>query len=418
MNKKVNFSKLIDNNKFLKLLSILIAIVVWFIVSIKIDPVTSVYIDYIPIQFTLTDTTPGKNELSIIEGEQQTVSVKVEGKRYKLGNLTKDDFIAEPSLNAITDPGEYEIVVKIKKAKEIDSDYTIESNLKTVKVKFDRIMTTTLPISAVAENVKAEDGFYKEDTYADTETITLKGPESEINKIAKCVVSTDETKVINETTYFNGKLDFWDKENNKINFKYTKYTVEGYHITVLIYKSKTVPIKVNFVNAPQGLDMSKVKYTLSTPNIEIAGAKGLIDDIKEITLDGEIDFRKMDVGYSPELNVSLVAGVKNTQNVEKVTVNFDVLDLESKTFTIENIITKNEPANSKTKVQTKFIYNVKIVGNKADLEKLSSNDLIAVVDLTNASKGSSRIPVSIYSTGNKFAWAVGDYSVLVSVENK
>ena len=56
---------------------------------------------------------------------------------------------------------------------------------------------------------------------------------------------------------------------------------------------------------------------------------------------------------------------------------------------------------------------MKLCGNAEDIELLSANDLIARVDLTDIDESTLRVRASIWVTGNKFAWAVGEYYVYI-----
>lgn len=416
---KINFSfsKLLDNDKFLKLFSVITAIIVWFIVALSFDTTGGVdIIDNIKVNLNLQNTPAEVYGLSVIEGNEQTVSVKVEGKRYKIGNLTADDFIAVPTLTNVTKSGEFDISVEVKKVNASDTDYTIISPPSTIKVKFDQLMEVTLPIQASAENIKAEQNFIKEEPIANPDSIVLTGPKSEIDNISKCVVVSEEDDIVSDSVNLEGNLVFYDQNNNKLTLKHTTYENQQYTITVPINKLKTVPITFTYVNVPLGLDASKLEYTMSTTALTIAGPQKNIDEIKEISL-GEIDFRNIDVGYTPELDVDLLPVIVNVDNIKTVTIEFGNQELQSKQFNIPkaNIITRNEPASYSIKIDTLSINNVKMVGNSADIEGLSHNDLIAVVDFAGKeiSDGTSRVQVTIYATGNKFVWAVGEYKVLV-----
>jgi YbbR domain-containing protein len=418
MKKEFSFSRMLESDRFVRLLSVVVAIIIWFIVAYNVDPNKKDWVNEIVVDMDLTDTTPEANHLSVIDVEQDKVRVQVEGKRYRISNLKPEDFVAEPELGRVNKPGEYDIKVNIKKANDKDDDFKIISSLPVIKVKFDVLVTKEFPITALAENIKAEEGYIKEKPYTNFNTLILKGPATEIDKINSVVVSTDHNEVVNNTVTLKGDLYFYDKDNNPVELTYTTYEKQRYEITVAIFKLKTVPLKVNYINIPPGFDTSKIKYTLSTPELEIAGPANLIDEIKEITLDGEVDFRKIDIGYAQDLGVSLVAGITNVDNITSVTATFDDENLSSSFFSVSNIITKNEPANYTIKLKTNVINNVKIVGNKYDIEKLSANDLIASVDLSKVTAGTTRITVQIYATGNKVVWAVGEYSVLVTATKK
>lgn len=419
--KHLNFSKLLNNDTVVKILSVLVAIIVWLVVTITVYTNIFDVINDIPVNLDLTNTTPEAYNLSIIEGSNQTVNVKPEGKRDKILLLTKEDFIAVPTLTQVTKAGEHEIKVEVKKVNERDDDYKIISEPTYIKVKFDQLIEKEFPVQVSAENVVPEEGYIREESFSNPEKIKLSGPLSEISKIAKCVVQNNSTIAANETVVLEGELAFYDEFNNKLTFKHTKYEVQKYEITIPVNKLKTVPITFGYVNVPQGIDPTKLKYTMSLNQIKIAGPGKIIDEINEISL-GEIDYRMIDIGYAPDLEINVLAGIINVDNINSVVVDFSENDLKSDTFTIpsKNITTRNVPSSYNIDIETKTINSVKIVGNKLDIEKLTSNDLIAYVDFAGKEiiEGSSRQTVQIYITGNKFAWAVGEYRVVVNITKK
>lgn len=420
---KINFSfsKIFDNDKLMRVLSVLIGIIVWFVVAMSIDPTGSVVVKDIPVNFDLTNTIPAEYGLSIIEGTGQTVQATIDGKRYKLGNLTNADFVAYPTLSEVKKPGEYTVDVVVKKVNERDEDYSVAKATQTIKLRFDTVIEKEFDLVVLAENVQAEEGFIREESYSSPRKLMVSGPKSEIDKIAKCVVYNDEKIVSDETLVMEGTLQFFDENNNKLVLDNTKHSIEKFEITVPIHKHKTVPLVVEFVNAPQGLDTSKIKYTMSDQTIEISGPKETVDEINSVSL-GAVDLRNADIGSTFTLDVNLLASINNVNRIDTVVVTIEPDGLSSASFNIpfSNIITQNIPASYDIQVKTQNINGVKIVGNKDDIEKLAANDLIAVIDFNNfeVTDGSSRVPITIFATGNKFVWSVGEYTALISATNQ
>lgn len=100
--KNLSFSKLLDNDKFVKILSFVIAVLAWFVIVIAVDTTDKTIIENIPVDFDLTGTTPESYLLSVIEGKEQYVSATIEGKGYVITRLTADDFVAVPVLSKVT----------------------------------------------------------------------------------------------------------------------------------------------------------------------------------------------------------------------------------------------------------------------------------------------------------------------------
>lgn len=416
---KFNFSKLFDNDKFVKIFSLVLGIIVWFIASVTVNPVVKKMVEDIPINFDLSKTVPEQYALSIVEGQDQLVNIKVEGSKYKISQLTADDFVAVPNLTKITKPGEYEIDVIVSKINEKDPDYKIISSSPKVKVSFDRIIEKEFKLVAIAENVLADQDYVREEPIATPEKITLKGPSSEIDKIAKCVVVSDEKITSDKTEIVEGNLEFYDENNNRLKLKKVTYQNEKYEITVPIQKHKVVPLTVDFINIPVGFDVKKLNYTLSKQTIEISGPKDVVNECESISL-GTIDMRLADVGSKFTFDIKLLAGIKNVEGINTVDVVIEPEGLDSKVFNIPstNIIIQNQPTSYNINIKSYNVNNVKVVGTKEDIAKLAANDLIAVVNcsLFEITDGTSRVPVTIYSTGNKYVWAVGEYTVLINAK--
>lgn len=420
---KINFSfsKLLDNDLFVKIISVIIAVVAWFVVVIAIDSNSISEVRNVPVKFDLVGTTPESYGLSLIEGEGQTINVKVDGKKYVIGNLKTEDFVVTPIMTTVTKPGEYRLSLDVKKADIKNTDYNIISDTSnvTVSATFDFVTEKTFPIVAVADKIIPIDGFVKETTIASPDKITLKGAESELSKIKTVTVENDTEKTVDDSIILDGKLAFYDENGNSLQLKNVTYTQQPYEINVQVYKHSVVPVEVSFVNIPNGLDSTKLSYGFSEDFIEIAGSKDIIDNIAFINI-GEIDFRKINIGSTFEMEVALPAGAVNVNNVNHITVTINSQELDKKTLSISNFSKKNEPATFQVKIDTKSISDVKIVGNATDIETLSANDLIAVVDLqgVDLTGGKTRVPVQIYCSGNKFVWAIGEYSVIVSSKAK
>lgn len=419
---KINFSfsKLLNNDKFVRLLAVFVAIIAWFVVSWTVYPTADTIIKNVPVIFDLAGTTPESYGLSVIEGTGQTVDIKIEGKNYKIGNLDANDFIAVPALSSVTKAGDYTLDVEVSKVNMRDPDYNVmPSYTLKVKARFDYVREETFNVSASAENVTAEDGYVKEAVLASPNKITLKGPQSELDKIAKCVVEADSTQVASDILVLDGKLVFFGHDNLKFKPQNVTYQQQKFEVTVQIYKHKTVPFSVTFVNVPPGLDKTQLEYVLSEKTIEISGPKETIDGIEEISLD-PIDFRKVNIGSVFPQEVTLPAGIVNVNNTNLVTVSMISTNLDKTQLSVKNIIPMNVPAAYNIEITTTVVNSVNMVGNAEDIESLSSNDLIARVDLQaiELSDGSQRVPVIIYATGNKFVWAVGEYTVLVNATKK
>ena len=418
MKRTFNLSKLMDNNKFLKVLSCIIAVLAWFVVTTTVDPNQTAVIRDVPLTIDLTGTPAAAQQLSVIEGGDQTISIRVEGKRYRIATLTADDFVVTPVLTDIAVAGDYTVQLSVQKKDVNDADFTIVSYPETVELSFDRVNSKEFDVEAVADGITGADGYLKESPSATPKKITITGAQAEIDQIARCVVVYDGSAVLDDTLTARGRLVLYDENGNELTLKHVSYSDTEFGITVPIYLQKDFPVEVSFINT-NGLDTSRFNLTLSQNTVTIAGPKDVINRRENITV-GPIDLSKLDIGSVFHFDLDLSAGELDIDNIGEIVVSVNTDGFSSRTMSLQadNILLRNTPADYDVTLRSTSINNIKMVGNADDIEKLSSSELVAAVDLKNIEEGTSRVRVTIYATGEKFVWAVGDYYVTVQAVKK
>ena len=98
----VRMKKKLTHNLFLKVLSVIFAFALWFIVVIVTDPYKTVTISDVPIKVINEDEITGQGIgqiYSVVSPQDRTVSVRVYGQKSKVDKLTAAD------INAVVDFG-------------------------------------------------------------------------------------------------------------------------------------------------------------------------------------------------------------------------------------------------------------------------------------------------------------------------
>ncbi len=412
--------KLLSNKTFLRILSLILGIICWLLVVTVVDDDTTVTVTDIPVEINLEDTIAQKYGLSLIEGSGQTVSIRVQGRRVEIGSLTAEDFTAHAVLSEVNSMGEYILNVEVTKKNSSANYDIIRTSPSTINASFDYLDEQTFEIVGEAVGMIPGDGYIKEGEIIVTpDALEVVGPRNEISKIDRCVAVSDETATLTETTTVPAELVFYDAAGNELDLPHVEYRAQNFEITVPIYKQKTVPIVPNFVNVPTGVDVSKLKYTMSETSISIAGQEKLVDSIESISL-SEIDFRKVDVGSSFVQQINLSAGLINLDSLNTVTILFDDDEMASTTLNINNILISNPSSLYDVSLITTKLSNVKIVGDKDVINSLSASDFVANVNLadTALSQGTLRVYVDIHALNSAQVWAVGEYAVTLNVTAK
>ena len=420
MKKNLNFSKFFDNKQTNVIISVIIAVVSWLMVSLYINTEDSRVIQNVPVKLDYSATAYQSIGLSIVDETDYKVSVEVTGPRSVIGGLTGEDITVYPQLSGVTEAGRYDLVLVATKSDAL-LDYQILNggiSPKTLSVRFDMVKSKKFVVEVDTTGVKPAEGYLMDKAFANPGEITLSGPESEISKISRVVAQVDLTDdELSESKLTTGKLSLFDRDDNPIGSSLIKYDNENIEVTIPILKKATLPIKLDFSGVPEGLDTSIFKYTLSVDEINIAGPGSKIDEMKELQV-GYINIAKdFKLGGEHTYDITLEKGFLNLDNITKVTVSFDTSELISKTISVEDIRAINEPQNYKVNVQTTKLHDVTIIGKKSEIDALNPNEVVAQINAAqvSAEQGEQTLPVTIKIPGTTTCFAVGSYTALVDV---
>ena len=184
-------------------------------------------------------------------------------------------------------------------------------------------------------------------------------------------------------------------------------------IGINIHKTKKVPVKIEYTGLPTNYDTTQLSPQLSVKEITIGGTPEQIAPVTEVTV-GFIDMTKFEPGVPMTINVQLPEGLVNVDNVQTIVVNFSTQQFDSKTVNVDDIRVINAQTGVQVTVTTEVISDVKLVGEKSELEELSAANIVAQVDASSieAKTGQVRVPVVILIPGSTSVFATGSYSAL------
>lgn len=418
--KRFDLNRLLENSRFMKLLSVILGFIVWITVVTTVDTDITRIIEDVPVQINLAGTTAESNGLDVVDTQPRYVDISIEGTNYEIGKLTTENFKATLSLADVTESKVYtDLPVKVERV-NTSYDFTIKKvTPDSMTVEFDRMVDKTFTLEASAPNVQPAEGYIIDGFTTTPTNITLTGPESSISKVARCVLENNDKMQLTDTALIDGTLRFLDTEGKEIKDDYLRYdTEELYQISIPLYQKKQLPLTFDYINVPDYINIDNLKYTMSPAStISIAFPVGASSGVDKINL-GEIDFRKIDLNKSFSFDVSLLAGYINLDNIQQVTVSFDTSYYSKINLNTNNIVIKNVPAQYQVEVLSDQVSDIRFIGNQAVLSQLTAADVVATVDLTGSTLavGEHRVPVSITLSGKQQAWAVGEKSVLISVK--
>ena len=417
---KTGFRKLLDNDKFVWMCSILVAIILWFAVRISIDKVIDFSVKNVPVSINTQSSTISKLELHALDGGETTVTVNVRGDGTVVGGLSSDDFTVMADLSKVTGPGTVELPLEAVNSSGKEFEVT-GVNPSSISVNFDRLLTKKLPIEADIDGISVSEEYVVEQETVTPGEINITGPEIDVNKVDRCVAVIEVGEQLNKPAVFKSEVVLLDKEGNVVESPYITTDVTTAEVVIPVKKIVELPLTIKFTNIPTGFPIDELVYTLSNETITVAGIPDVVDRYREINL-GYVDIKELDFSQDYNFNVELPAGFTNVDNIETVVVDFDETNIDEQTFTItgDRITIKNRPADYEVTVTTTRVSNVRILGDRNVLSKLTAGDIIAEIDLSNRNVqvGQFSVPLTIYMPTKGLVWAVGSYDVIINVREQ
>ncbi len=416
--KKFSLNKLMMNNKFLLVLSLLISLTIWVYMSYGNSSDTNVTLSNIPIQIELSDEARNSG-LQIFSGTEQTASITVTGSRATLGSVNESDVTVTAAANTISSAGSYTLPVSATKTNP-SSNFQLTSTVvpSTINVVVDYLRESTFQIQ---ENVvyRVADGYYASTSLA-TKSIVISGPQTEISKIDKVSAIAEISGTLTDSSTTDADIVLYDKDGNEMSTDLLTMDFKTVKATVSVLPEKTVDVKLKFTNKPDGLEITDDMVSIEPSSILLAGSKDILDKTDYVNLE-VIDFSnlKNEKVTFDALGIDIPSDCKNISNSTTAKVTLDLSGLSSKKFTVDNFTVKGLSDKYSSEVTQKSI-SVAVIGPESQIDDLDTDSITGVIDVSNSNgtTGSVQMPVSFKFSGADSCWAYGTYKANVTITEK
>jgi len=420
MSEKASVNTSLEKKVVLFLLSFVLAIGAWAAVAFIVSPETTRTIRNIPVLTGEQDAAYKAYGLHVVDDIPYFVDVTVTGARSLINSLTSESVKITPAYSGVDQPGTYKLGLVATRANS-QQNFSIKQISETVTLTFDAEAYKKFQVDPRVDGVSADDGLMFGNYTVSPSELNVRGPEAEINRIAKVVAHYyGDDEVLSASKGVTVEFIFYDENGRILPQDGLQLSSESAEITIPILMRGVLKIEIGFTNVPEGFDISTLSYVLSNSEIPIASDPGVIENIRP-KLVGEVDLAKFEIGEEYKFEVILPSNVKNLDGVETVTVTFPKENLATKRVRVTEFRLDNAPANYDIEVITNFINNVTVIGPQEELDLLLDTSVVAVVDLINMSsieKGEWDMTVRFRISGSKSLWVAGIYHAQVMITPK
>lgn len=256
--KESRFQKLIDNNKFVFLVSLLAAFVVWVAVAMYASPDEKTTIS-VPISIDMENGVISKNSYQIFGTYNNTVDITVSGPRYLISKLKPEDISAVARTNDVDSAGISNLPIKATVLSNSDEVSIVDMSVSSVTVYFDTLESKKFDIevdkSKLSESVAPDCSIH--DVTPLTTSVTLSGPKTEIDKVNRVVVAPEtdgklaKTQTVDTVVSLEGSRAVDTVSINEyIHFE------EKIKVKISVWQSEDIPLSVNIGGTADGIGYS------------------------------------------------------------------------------------------------------------------------------------------------------------------
>lgn len=376
--------KRIFQNWALKLASLVLAAILWFVVVTVNDPMDVRTYYNVPVRLTNTDLLNKENKVYEVLDNTDVVNVTVRAPKSVFSQLRTSDIVAEADMSKLTDINTIGISFSVQNVGTIES---IEGNHDVVRLSVEekRSKWVKLVYKTIGE---VADGYIVAGTSSDQTLIEVTGPKSVVDRINYAGVEIDVSGATNNLSA-NVDISLYDEEDNLIDQDNIKTNVNFVHMTVDVLATKEVPVEVNYMGIPANGYMVTGAVQSDPATVRIAGTPYALSNISKISIpEDRLNITAESSNKTDVINLRefLPDNIKFADSGfnGKVTVTVYIEPKVEKTLDIpaDNVKVINVPQGMEVQFpEDKTHYTMQVSGLNASIEPLRENLMNGTVDV-------------------------------------
>lgn len=400
-----------------KLLSVFIAICLWFIVINIENPVeTRIFTANLDIINASYAEEAGKTITNADEIENTKVSVRLRGKRMVLDKIQQNKsfsaYIDISSIDMDSSPDEVSLPVKIKTgllaSDYVDTEYITPSD---VDVFLDENVSKDFKVEAIF-NGSVETGVSVSSDTIDPEYVKVYGAKGDVLNVAsvKAAVNLDSPHNGQKVT---STLAAYDADGNILDNVYISRDVAV--VTLKMETERKIPVQAQYTGEPaDGCSVGKV--TLSPNYVYISGSPDILSNIMYITLpDVDITGSTADVIRTYDVSAYIPQGAEVASNSDgRITVTIEITGREEHDISFNSDDIEITGTAQGTAEIEKDTFNIEVSGSGVTDDNVSYS-----LDVTDLTPGEHRVQIDVSLPDDCSLIGQAPYAtVIISEENQ
>lgn len=379
--------KLLTRNLGLKLASLLLAFVLWFLVAQIYDPKDTVTFNNIQVRLINTELLDEEGKVYEVLDNSNLVRVTVTGPQSIVkSELRRSDIVAEADMSKLTDINTIAITYYCE---NISNDSVeIKGNHDSVRLNVEDKTSKWIKLESNTIGDVAS-GYMIGNVTLDQTNIEVTGPKSAISQVDHAGV---DINVTDSTTSLSANVDIklYDADDNELVLESVKKNVDSAYMTVEVLATKEVPVEIEYMGVPEDGYMATGEVESSVPTVRIAGTVSTLVGISAITvpedrmnITGQSDNLVDIINLKEYLPANVRLADKSFDGKITATVYIEPIVSKDLTVAAENISVTGVPDGMEAEItSTAEEYNITVSGLSRDVSILHDSGVTGILNLT------------------------------------
>ena len=379
--------KSLTRNLGLKLASLLLAFVLWFLVAQIYDPKDTVTFNNIQVRLINTELLDEEGKVYEVLDNSNLVRVTVTGPQSIVkSELRRSDIVAEADMSKLTDINTIAITYYCE---NISNDSVeIKGNHDSVRLNVEDKTSKWIKLESNTIGDVAS-GYMIGNVTLDQTNIEVTGPKSAISQVDHAGV---DINVTDSTTSLSANVDIklYDADDNELTLESVKKNVDSAYMTVEVLATKEVPVEIEYMGVPEDGYMATGEVESSVPTVRIAGTVSTLVGISAITvpedrmnITGQSDNLVDIINLKEYLPANVRLADKSFDGKITATVYIEPIVSKDLTVAAENISVTGVPDGMEAEItSTAEEYNITVSGLSRDISILHDSSVTGILNLT------------------------------------
>ena len=386
------FWEVLSRRIWMKLLSLLLAILLWnYVVSANTSITRTKTLTglsgYITGQSALTT-----NELALLappEGVLSDVTVQLEVAQSQYGQVSADNVQVTLDLSSVRTAGTQQVPLRATSAYGRVTGIIPES----VTLTFETLDSRLIPVNVELVGEQDAGSWYYSVNRTNPTAITVSGAASVVRGISQARVFLDVTGVGGS---YNGAESFvlMDYEGNEVSQSMLNRSVTSVSVMLDVYPKKEIPISERIEDVVTGRVADGYVITdisIQPESITVAADQSLLDGISELLIE-PVDVEGQSQSIAARASIALLSDFRSV-SAEQVYVNITIAEEDVSEWIGNNVLTFVGKAENLQLEWQRSEIQVRVSGPRSVVQALQESGVPITVDLTGLGAGQHSCPL-------------------------